>query len=197
MAGNAYSDEVLGTTNWLKEKSNQEVFSFVFKNEDVQLNGKDIGWNSYKKELQEEELKSLQRGAETTWDQSEDMEWESSVDELTKKFSTLTIHDTEKYASQPELCTNSTCIGSRGPGFRALEHTKYSCCGHCRNPEHWGSWFQSLPRWSTEPNLVRDRGGFESVLRCGTVEERLQRAAELGLRLGASWLQVPGTREQP
>lgn len=85
MAGNVYSDEVLGATNWLKDKSSQEVFSFVFKNENVQLNGKDIGWNSYRKELQDDELKSLQRGAETTWDQSEDMEWESAVDEMTKK----------------------------------------------------------------------------------------------------------------
>nr|AIC77177.1 nonstructural protein NS2Y [Tumor virus X] len=93
MAGNAYSDEVLGATNWLKEKSNQEVFSFVFKNENVQLNGKDIGWNSYRKDLQDDELKSLVRGAETTFDQSEDMEWESALDETTKKFSTLTISD--------------------------------------------------------------------------------------------------------
>ena len=40
MAGNAYSDEVMEATNWLKDKSSQEVFSFVFKNENIQLNGR-------------------------------------------------------------------------------------------------------------------------------------------------------------
>nr|AGG38820.1 NS2 minor [Rat minute virus] len=182
MAGNAYSDEVLGATNWLKDKSSQEVFSFVFKNENVQLNGKDIGWNSYRKELQDDELKSLQRGAETTWDQSEDMEWESAVDDMTKKFNALTISDSEKYASQPELRSYSTCIGPCGPSSGALEHTKYSCCGHCSKPEHWGGWFRSLSRCSTEPNLVRDRSRLESLLQSRTVGERLQRGADLGLR---------------
>ncbi|AGI62173.1 NS2 rare [Rat minute virus] len=196
MAGNAYSDEVLGATNWLKDKSSQEVFSFVFKNENVQLNGKDIGWNSYRKELQDDELKSLQRGAETTWDQSEDMEWESAVDDMTKKFNALTISDSEKYASQPELRSYSTCIGPCGPSSGALEHTKYSCCGHCSKPEHWGGWFRSLPRCSTEPNLVRDRSRLESLLQSRTVGERLQRGTDLGLRLGTSWLQVPGTRQR-
>nr|AVR53754.1 nonstructural protein 1 [Protoparvovirus rodent3] len=85
MAGNQYSDQVLDGVNYLKDKSNKEVFSFVFKTEDVQLNGKDIKWNNYKKELPNDELKSLIRGAEGTWDNTEDMEWESEVDALTKR----------------------------------------------------------------------------------------------------------------
>ncbi|AFV67813.1 NS1 [Rat parvovirus NTU1] len=85
MAGNQYSEEVLDGVNWLKDQSDTEAFSFVFKCENVQLNGKDINWNNYNKPLNNEELTSLIRGAETAMDQAEDMEWESELDQLTKK----------------------------------------------------------------------------------------------------------------
>ena len=73
--------------NWLKKHAENEAFSFVFKCDNVQLNGKDVRWNNYTKPIQNEELTSLIRGAQTAMDQTEEeeMDWESEVDSLAKK----------------------------------------------------------------------------------------------------------------
>ncbi|AFV67809.1 NS2 rare [Rat parvovirus NTU1] len=192
MAGNQYSEEVLDGVNWLKDQSDTEAFSFVFKCENVQLNGKDINWNNYNKPLNNEELTSLIRGAETAMDQAEDMEWESELDQLTKKFSTLNISNGYQYSSEPELRSHSSCFGPSGPRSGALEHSKYTCGGTCDRFEHQ-HWWKKLSNCSSEPNLVRDRSRLESLLQSRTVGERLQRGTDLGLRLGTSGIQVPGT----
>ncbi|AYV97209.1 NS1 [Protoparvovirus ungulate1] len=84
-AGNTYSEEVLKATNWLQDNAQKEAFSYVFKTQKVNLNGKEIAWNNYNKDTTDVEMINLQRGAETSWDQATDMEWESEIDSLTKR----------------------------------------------------------------------------------------------------------------
>nr|AFK66756.1 non-structural protein 2 [Canine parvovirus]ALC79647.1 NS2 [Canine parvovirus 2b]AUI41057.1 nonstructural protein 2 [Canine parvovirus 2a]UZC38199.1 NS2 [Canine parvovirus 2]WBW89350.1 NS2 [Protoparvovirus carnivoran1] len=163
MSGNQYTEEVMEGVNWLKRHAENEAFSFVFKCDNVQLNGKDVRWNNYTKPIQNEELTSLIRGAQTAMDQTEEeeMDWESEVDSLAKKLQRL--KDTSgKQSSESRPSSNSSDSGRSGPCTGTVEYSRYAYCRNCKSTIK-PTWRYSQRR-ASESNVVRNRGRPESHL---------------------------------
>nr|WNO15869.1 Nonstructural protein 2 [Porcine parvovirus 1] len=158
-AGNTYSEEVLKATNWLQDNAQKEAFSYVFKTQKVNLNGKEIAWNNYNKDTTDVEMINLQRGAETSWDQATDMEWESEIDSLTKRLTDF--HISENFTSGQQLRNNSN---TGGPGFSfslgAVERAN-------NTNFHQPALNSNTARFSntdTKSNLVGNRNRHKSLL---------------------------------